>query len=90
MNAARSAVDSKLFGPSLLAKHGVPALEPCGALASLASAPAVGAAADTLAATAARLPAGRTKDIADAIIALLRNGFITGTVLHADRGHRLV
>ena len=47
----------------------------------------------TLAAMAARLPVGRigrTQDIADAIIALLRNGFITGTVLHADGGHRLV
>jgi len=143
VNAGRSAVDSKLFGPLLLAKHGAPALEPGGsivftsgiaayrpgpraslvaalngALASLASALAVelapvrvnvvspgwvdtpiwrdvagDAAADTLAAMAARLPAGRigrTKDIADAIIALLRNGFITGTVLHADGGHRLV
>jgi NAD(P)-dependent dehydrogenase (short-subunit alcohol dehydrogenase family) len=51
------------------------------------------ATADTLAAMAARLPVGRigrTKDIAGAIIALLRNGFITGTVLHADGGHRLV
>jgi NADPH2:quinone reductase len=51
------------------------------------------ATADTLAAMAARLPVGRigrTKDITDAIIALLRNGFITGTVLHADGGHRLV
>ncbi|TCC59781.1 SDR family oxidoreductase [Kribbella pittospori] len=143
VNAARSAVDSKLLGPLLLAKHGAPALEPAGsivftsgiaayrpgpraslvaalngALASLASALAVelapvrvnvvspgwvdtpiwqdvagDAAADTLAAMAVRLPAGRigrTKDIADAIIALLRNGFITGTVLHADGGHRLV
>jgi NAD(P)-dependent dehydrogenase (short-subunit alcohol dehydrogenase family) len=143
VNAARSVVDSKLFGPLLLAKHGAPVLEPGGsivftsgiaayrpgpraslvaalngALASLASALAVelapvrvnvvspgwvdtpiwqevagDAAADTLAAMAARLPAGRigrTKDIADAIIALLRNGFITGTVLHADGGHRLV
>lgn len=31
-----------------------------------------------------RRPPGRTKDIADTIIALLRNGFITRTVLHAD------
>ncbi|MFF1815833.1 SDR family oxidoreductase [Kribbella sp. NPDC058245] len=47
----------------------------------------------TLAAMAARLPVGRigrTQDIAEAIIALLRNGFITGTVLHADGGHRLI
>jgi NAD(P)-dependent dehydrogenase (short-subunit alcohol dehydrogenase family) len=51
------------------------------------------AANDTLAAMARRLPVGRigrTADIAAAIIALLRNGFITGTVLHADGGHRLV
>ncbi|MFF0339815.1 SDR family oxidoreductase [Kribbella sp. NPDC004875] len=141
--AARSAVDSKLLGPLLLAKHGAPLLEPGGsfvftsgiaayrpgprasllaalngALASLAAALAVelaplrvnvvspgwvdtpiwkdvagDAAPQTLAAMAARLPVGRigrTQDIAAAIIALLRNGFITGTVLHADGGHRLV
>jgi NAD(P)-dependent dehydrogenase (short-subunit alcohol dehydrogenase family) len=143
VDAARSAVDSKLLGPLLLAKHGAPLLEPGGsivftsgiaayrpgprasllaalngALASLASALAVelapirvnvvspgwvdtpiwqhvagDATAATLAAMAERLPVGRigrTQDIADAIIALLRNGFITGTVLHADGGHRLV
>jgi NAD(P)-dependent dehydrogenase (short-subunit alcohol dehydrogenase family) len=143
VNAARSAVDSKLFGPLLLAKHGASMLESGGsivftsgiaayrpgprasllaalngALASLAAALAVelapirvnvvspgwvdtaiwqdvagDAAAATLAAMAARLPAGRIgriQDIAAAIIALLRNGFITGTVLHADGGHRLV
>ena len=48
---------------------------------------------DMLSAMARRLPVGRigrTKDIADAIIALQRNGFITGTVLHVDGGHRLV
>lgn len=143
VDAARSAVDSKLLGPLLLAKHGAPLLEPGGsivftsgiaayrpgprasllaalngALASLAAALAVelapirvnvvspgwvdtpiwqdvagDAAPATLAAMAARLPVGRighTQDIAEAIIALLRNGFITGTVLHADGGHRLV
>ena len=143
VDAARSAVDSKLLGPLLLAKHGAPVLEPGGsivftsgiaayrpgprasllaalngALASLAAALAVelaplrvnvvspgwvdtpiwqdvagDAAPETLAAMAARLPVGRigrTQDIAAAIIALLRNGFITGTVLHADGGHRLV
>ncbi|MEV6269748.1 SDR family oxidoreductase [Kribbella sp. NPDC051936] len=142
VRAARSAVDSKLLGPLLLAKHGAPLLEPGGsivftsgiaayrpgprasllaalngALASLAAALAVelaplrvnvvspgwvdtpiwqdvagDAAPETLAAMAARLPVGRigrTQDIAAAIIALLRNGFITGTVLHADGGHRL-
>ncbi|WUJ73231.1 SDR family oxidoreductase [Kribbella soli] len=143
VDAARAAVDSKLLGPLLLAKHGASVLEPGGsivftsgiaayrpgprasllaalngALASLAAALAVelapirvnvvspgwvatpiwqdvagDAAPATLAAMADRLPVGRigrTQDIAAAIIALLRNGFITGTVLHADGGHRLV
>jgi NAD(P)-dependent dehydrogenase (short-subunit alcohol dehydrogenase family) len=48
---------------------------------------------DRLAAMAARLPVGRVgrpADMAEAFLALLRNGFITGTVLHADGGHRLV
>jgi NAD(P)-dependent dehydrogenase (short-subunit alcohol dehydrogenase family) len=141
--AARSAIESKLIGPLLLAKHGAPMIEPGGSivftsgiaayrpgprgsmvaalnggLGSMAAALAVelapirvnvvspgwvdtpiwqdvaGDAKDeTLAAMAARLPVGRigrTNDIAEAIIALLRNGFITGTVLHADGGHRLV
>ncbi|MET8800025.1 SDR family oxidoreductase [Nocardia sp. NPDC004568] len=42
---------------------------------------------------AARLPVGRIgrpDDIAAAILALMRNPFVTGTVLHADGGHRLV
>jgi NAD(P)-dependent dehydrogenase (short-subunit alcohol dehydrogenase family) len=143
IGAARSAIESKLLGPLLLAKHGAPRLAPGGsivftsgiaayrpgpkgamvaalngALGSLAAALAVelaplrvnaispgwvdtpiwesvagDAANDTLAAMAHRLPVGRigrTADIAAAIIALLRNGFITGTVLHADGGHRLV
>ncbi|RZT20926.1 NAD(P)-dependent dehydrogenase (short-subunit alcohol dehydrogenase family) [Kribbella sp. VKM Ac-2569] len=142
VGSARGAVDSKLLGPLLLAKHGAPMLEPGGsivftsgiaayrpgprasllaalngALASLAAALAVElaplrvnvispgwvdtpiwqdvageAAPETLSAMAARLPVGRIghpQDIAAAIIALLRNGFITGTVLHADGGHRL-
>ncbi|WP_112248341.1 SDR family oxidoreductase [Kribbella monticola] len=141
--AARSAIESKLIGPLLLAKHGAPVIAPGGSivftsgiaayrpgprgsmvaalnggLGSMAAALAVelapirvnvvspgwvdtpiwqsvaGDAKDeTLAAMAARLPVGRigrTNDIAEAIIALLRNGFITGTVLHADGGHRLV
>ncbi|WP_406464427.1 SDR family oxidoreductase [Streptomyces sp. NBC_01622] len=49
--------------------------------------------AATLAAKAEALPVGRVgrpEDIAHAIVALMRNGFITGTVLHADGGHRLV
>lgn len=46
-----------------------------------------------LAAMAERLPVGRVgqpSDIAEAFLALMRNGFITGTVLHVDGGHRLV
>ena len=140
---ARRVVDSKFFGPLLLAKHGVPVLSgkgsitftsginayrPAargsvtsamnGALASLVRALAVelgpvrvnavspgwvdtpiwqhvagDAKAATLDAMAARLPVGRIgqpEDIADAIRFLMRNGFVTGTVLHAEGGHRLV
>ncbi|MEU2031836.1 SDR family oxidoreductase [Nocardia amamiensis] len=42
---------------------------------------------------AARLPVGRIGrpcDIAQAMVGLMRNPFITGTVLHVDGGHRLV
>jgi NAD(P)-dependent dehydrogenase (short-subunit alcohol dehydrogenase family) len=49
--------------------------------------------AERLAAMAARLPAGRIGqpvDVAQAFAAILRNGFITGTLLHVDGGHRLV
>jgi NAD(P)-dependent dehydrogenase (short-subunit alcohol dehydrogenase family) len=49
--------------------------------------------AERLATMAQRLPAGRVgrpEDIAHAFLVLLRNGFITGTVLHIDGGHRLV
>ncbi|MBR2690929.1 MAG: SDR family oxidoreductase [Aquamicrobium sp.] len=140
---ARRVVDSKFFGPLLLAKHGVPVLSRTGsitftsginayrpaargsvtaamngALASLVRALAVElgpirvnavspgwvdtpiwqqVAGDTRAATldamAARLPVGRIgrpEDIADAIRFLMRNGFVSGTVLHAEGGHRLV
>jgi NAD(P)-dependent dehydrogenase (short-subunit alcohol dehydrogenase family) len=44
-------------------------------------------------AMAARLPAGRVgrpEDVAQAIVALTRNAFITGTVVHVDGGQRLV
>lgn len=47
----------------------------------------------TLEAMAKRLPVGRIghpDDIADAIRFLMRNGFVTGTVLHVEGGHRLV
>ncbi|WP_054311895.1 SDR family oxidoreductase [Mesorhizobium sp. 1M-11] len=140
---ARKVVDSKFFGPLLLAKHGVPVLSEKGsitftsginayrpaargsvtaamngALASLVRALAVelgpirvnavspgwvdtpiwqhvagDAKTATLDAMAARLPVGRIgrpEDIADAIRFLMRNGFVTGTVLHAEGGHRLV
>jgi NAD(P)-dependent dehydrogenase (short-subunit alcohol dehydrogenase family) len=46
----------------------------------------------SLDAMAKRLPVGRIGqpvDIADAIRFLMRNGFVTGTVLHVDGGHRL-
>jgi NAD(P)-dependent dehydrogenase (short-subunit alcohol dehydrogenase family) len=48
---------------------------------------------ERLAAMAARLPAGRVgrpEDIAAAFEAVMTNGFITGTVLHVDGGHRLI
>jgi NAD(P)-dependent dehydrogenase (short-subunit alcohol dehydrogenase family) len=44
-------------------------------------------------AMAQRLPVGRIgtpHDIAEAFLALMRNRFITATVLHADGGHRLI
>ncbi|WP_327429304.1 SDR family oxidoreductase [Streptomyces sp. NBC_01236] len=44
-------------------------------------------------AMAQRLPVGRIgtpHDIAEALLALMHNRFITATVLHADGGHRLV
>ncbi|MDH6234143.1 NAD(P)-dependent dehydrogenase (short-subunit alcohol dehydrogenase family) [Mesorhizobium soli] len=50
-------------------------------------------AAVTLAAMAKRLPVGRVgeaSDIAHAIEAVMRNGFISGTVVHVDGGQRLV
>ncbi|MCM8739025.1 SDR family oxidoreductase [Azospirillum sp. A1-3] len=49
--------------------------------------------AATLEAMAKRLPVGRIgqpDDIASAIRFLMRNGFVTGTVLHVDGGHRLI
>ncbi|WP_243287116.1 SDR family oxidoreductase [Geothrix terrae] len=49
--------------------------------------------AEILEGMARRLPVGRIgrpADIAEAIEAVMRNGFITGTVLHADGGHRLI
>lgn len=47
----------------------------------------------TLNAMAQRLPVGRIgqpEDIADAIRFLMRNRFVTGTVLHVEGGHRLI
>ena len=49
--------------------------------------------AATLDAMAKRLPVGRIgqpDDVADAIRFLMGNGFVTGTVLHVEGGHRLV
>jgi NAD(P)-dependent dehydrogenase (short-subunit alcohol dehydrogenase family) len=48
---------------------------------------------ERLGAMAARLPVGRIgrpMDIADAFAAVMRNGFLTGTVVHVDGGQRLV
>ena len=41
----------------------------------------------------AKLPArrvGQPEDLAQAIVSVMTNGYITGTVLHVDGGHRLV
>ncbi|QQQ73791.1 SDR family oxidoreductase [Saccharothrix sp. 6-C] len=49
--------------------------------------------AERLAAMAARLPVGRIgvpEDLAEAFVAVQRNRFMTGSVLHVDGGHRLV
>jgi len=49
--------------------------------------------AAALAAKAEALPVGRVgrpEDIAQATLALMRNGYVTGTVMHVDGGHRLV
>ncbi|MGH3428244.1 MAG: SDR family oxidoreductase [Mycobacteriales bacterium] len=48
---------------------------------------------DMLDARARRLPVGRVghpEDVADAVIALMRNSFVTGTVFHVDGGQRLL
>jgi len=48
---------------------------------------------DVLTAKAEQLPVkriGQPEDIAHAIRFLMQNGFVTGTVLHVDGGHRLV
>lgn len=143
LSAAQRVVESKFYGPLLLAKHGAPKLPPTGsltfvsgiaayrpaargsvvaavnaALEGLVRALAVELApirvnavspgwvdtpiwefvagdrkAETLAAMAERLPAGRVglpEDIADAIRFLIGNGFTTGETLHVEGGHRLV
>ena len=143
LDNAKALVDTKLFGPWLVAKHagahmaagasitftsGVAAYRPGpggsmaaavnGAIEALARALALELApirvnavspgwtdtplwdkiagdsrAERLAAMAARLPAGRIgqpADVAQAFLALTRNAFITGTLVHADGGQRLV
>ncbi|MFJ9363415.1 SDR family oxidoreductase [Nocardia sp. NPDC101769] len=48
---------------------------------------------ERLAAMAEKLPAkrlGRPDDIAAAVLSIIGNRFVTGTVLHVDGGHRLV
>ena len=52
-----------------------------------------GDSAQLLDAMAARLPVGRVgtaDDIADAFLFLMGNGYISGTVMHVDGGHRLI
>ncbi len=141
--AARRVMESKVYGPLLLAKYGAPKLEANGsitytsgiaayrpsargsvvaaanaALEGLVRALAVELApirvnavspgwvdtpiwsfvageakAATLQAMADRLPVGRVgepRDIADAILFLMQNGFTTGSVLHVEGGHRLI
>lgn len=141
--AAQRVVESKFYGPLLLAKHGATKLPATGsltfvsgiaayrpsargsvvaavnaALEGLVRALAVELApvrvnavspgwvdtpiwefvagdrkAETLAAMANRLPAGRVgrpQDIADALRFLIGNGFTTGETLHVEGGHRLV
>lgn len=139
--ATRSLVDTKLFGPALVAKYadflpggslvltsGIAAYRPGpgsamvaavnGSVASLAYALALELAPTRVNVIspgwvdtpiwesigggdpvrrqrdmAAKLPVGRIgqpDDIAAAVLTLMRNPFITGTVLHADGGHRLV
>jgi NAD(P)-dependent dehydrogenase (short-subunit alcohol dehydrogenase family) len=49
--------------------------------------------AERLAAMADRLPVGRIgrpSDVAGAFVALMRNGYVTGSLLHVDGGHRLI
>lgn len=49
--------------------------------------------AERLQSMAERLPVGRAgepADIAEAFLSVLRNDFMTGTVVHVDGGHRLV
>lgn len=141
--AARRVMESKVYGPLLLAKYGAPKLGANGsitytsgiaayrpsargsvvaaanaALEGLVRALAVELApirvnavspgwvdtpiwsfvageakAATLQAMADRLPVGRVgepRDIADAILFLMQNGFTTGSVLHVEGGHRLI
>lgn len=143
LNAVQKAVESKVYGPLLLAKHGARNLPPTGSLTFVsgvaayrplprgAAVAAVNAALEglvkalavelaplrvnavspgwvdtpiwtfvagdrkdeTLGAMAKKLPVGRVgrpEDIADALAFVMGNGFMTGSVLHVEGGHRLV
>ena len=143
LKAAQRVVESKFYGPLLLAKHGAPMLSAAGsitftsgiaayrpaargsvvaainaALEGLVRALAIELApirvnavspgwVDTpiwdsvagpdkpalLEAMADKLPIGRighAEEVADALAAVMSNGFINGTVLHVDGGQRLV
>lgn len=143
LRAVQKAMESKVYGPLLLAKHGAGKLSPAGSLTFVsgiaayrplpkgAAVAAVNAALEglvkalavelaplrvnavspgwvdtpiwsfvagdrkdeTLGAMARKLPVGRIgrpDDIADALAFVMGNGFMTGSVLHVEGGHRLV
>ncbi len=143
LKAVQRALESKVYGPLLLAKHGARKLAPAGSLTFVsgiaayrplprgAAVAAVNAALEglvkalavelaplrvnavspgwvdtpiwafvagdrkdeALGAMARKLPVGRVgrpEDIADALAFVMGNGFMTGSVLHVEGGHRLV
>lgn len=143
LKAVQRVLESKVYGPLLLAKHGARKLAPAGSLTFVsgiaayrplprgAAVAAVNAALEglvkalavelaplrvnavspgwvdtpiwtfvagdrkdeALGAMARKLPVGRVgrpEDIADALAFVMGNGFMTGSVLHVEGGHRLV